>query len=110
MLMEHEKGRIETMENIKAYVDADGRVTQIPSKRKRKIYVLSYLADRIPEGQEFTEKEFSELLNSLHTFKDAATLRREMYDYFLINRDKNGSLYSVNADRLSVEELVNKYC
>ena len=98
------------MENIKGYIDADGRVTQMPSKRKKKIYVLSYLADRIPEEQEFTEKEFSELLNRLHTFGDAATLRREMYDYFLINRDQNGSLYTVNKDRLSAEELVEKYC
>lgn len=98
------------MENIKGYIDADGRVTQMPSKRKKKIYVLSYLADRIPEGQEFTEKEFSELLNCLHTFGDAATLRREMYNHFLINRNQNGSLYTVNKDRLSAEELVEKYC
>ena len=98
------------MENIKGYIDVDGRVTQMPSKRKKKIYVLSYLADRIPEEQEFTEQEFSELLNRLHTFGDAATLRREMYDYFLINRDQDGSLYTVNRDRLSAEELVEKYC
>lgn len=98
------------MDNIKGYIDVDGRVTQMPSKRKKKIYVLSYLADCIPEGQEFTEKEFSELLNQLHTFSDAATLRREMYDYFLINRDQGGSMYMVNKDRLSAEALVEKYC
>lgn len=63
------------MENIKGYIDVDGRVTQMPSKRKKKIYVLSYLADRIPEEQEFTEQKFSELLSRLHTFGDVATLR-----------------------------------
>lgn len=95
---------------IKGYLDADGRITQMPSKKKKKLYILSYLADCIPEDQEFTEKEFNELLNNLHTFGDAATLRREMYDFFLINRNQNGSLYAVNKDRLSAEALIEKYC
>lgn len=95
---------------LKGYLGADGRITQMPSKKKKKLYVLSYLTDRIPVEQEFTEKEFNELLNNLHTFGDAATLRREMYNYFLINRRQNGSLYAVNRDRLSVEALVEKYC
>ena len=97
-------------ESIKGYLDANGRITKMPSKKKKKLYVLSYLADRIPADREFTEKEFNELLNSLHTFGDAATLRREMYDYFLVNRRQNGSLYTVNKDRPSAEELVEKYC
>lgn len=95
---------------IKGYLDADGRVTQMPSKKKKKLYVLSYLAEHIPENQEFTEKEFNERLNELHTFGDAATLRREMYDFCLINRNQNGSLYTVNKDRLSAEALAEKYC
>lgn len=97
-------------EMIKGYLDADGRITQMPSKKKKKLYVLSYLADCIPAEREFTEKEFNELLNGLHTFKDAATLRRELYDFFLINRNHDGSLYTVNKDRLSAESLVEKYC
>ena len=104
------RGRNMELEDIKGHLDADGRVTQMPSKKKKKIYVLSYLADRIPTEQEFTEKEFSQLLDRLHTFKDAATLRREMYNYFLINREDNGSMYTVNKDRLPAEELVEKYC
>ncbi len=71
---------------IKAYLDADGCVTQMPSKKKKKLCVLAYLADRIPEDREYTEREFNEVLNGLHTFGDAATLRREMYDYFLTER------------------------
>ena len=42
---------------IKAYLDADGCVTQMPSKKKKKLCVLSYLADRIPEDREYTERE-----------------------------------------------------
>ena len=95
---------------IKGYLDDGGRITQMPSKRKKKLYVLSYLADRIPQDREFTEREFNEMLDDLHTFGDAATLRREMYNLFLINRNPDGSMYAVNKDRLSAEELVEKYC
>lgn len=104
------KGRIMESKIINGYLDENGRITQLPSKKKKKLYVLSYLADRIPEEQEFTEKEFNELLDNLHTFGDAATLRREMFNFFLINRNQNGSLYKVNKDRLSAEALVEKYC
>lgn len=95
---------------IKSYLDADARIIQMPAKKKKKLYILSYLADCIPENQEFDEKEFNKLLNDLHTFKDAATLRREMYNYFLINREQNGSVYTVNRNRPSAETLVEKYC
>ena len=95
---------------IQSLLDETGRLTKMPSKRKKRLYALSYLADRIPEEREFTEKEFTEFLNTLHTFGDAATIRREMYDCFLINREKDGSRYTVNRDRLSAEELVEKYC
>lgn len=95
---------------IQSLLDEAGRLTKMPSKRKKRLYALSYLADKIPEGQEFTEKEFNEFLNTLHTFGDAATIRREMYDHFLINREKDGSRYTANKERLSAEDLVEKYC
>lgn len=104
------KGEKMKLKSIEGYLDTQGRVTQMPSKRKKKLYVLAYLADCIPENQMFTEKEFNRLLDDLHTFGDAATIRRELYNYFLINREQNGSLYAVNKDRLSVEALVEKYC
>ena len=94
---------------ISGFIDGSGRLTALPSKRKKKLIALSYLADRIPEGAVYTEKQFNELLNSLHTFGDPATLRRELYDYFLVNRNKDGTAYSVNPYRPSEETLIEKY-
>lgn len=95
---------------IQSLLDEAGRLTKMPSKRKKRLYALAYLADKIPEDRKFTEKEFTEFLNTLHTFGDAASIRREMYDCFLIDREKDGSKYKLNRNRLSAEELVEKYC
>ena len=94
---------------IMGFVDASGRLTSLPAKRKKRLMALSYLADRILEDTAYTEKEFNEFLNTLHTFGDPATLRRELYDYFLINRENDGTAYSVNPDRLPAEALIAKY-
>lgn len=100
----------EFTKEIAGYLDAQGRVTQLPTKRRKKLLVLSYLADRLPPDMHCTERQFNELLNTLHTFSDPATLRRELYDYFLIDREQGGKGYSVNADRPSAQDLLDRYC
>ncbi len=95
---------------IRSFIDSEGRLTAFPSKRKKKLLALLFLAEKIPSGKAFTEAEFNRFLSGLHTFNDPATLRRELFDYFLINRDKAGREYSINPDRLSPEEILEKYC
>lgn len=94
---------------IKSYIK-NGKLTQLPSKRRKKLIALCWLADRIPEELCCSERGFNIFLNTLHTFGDPATLRRELYDFFLIDRDLNCTNYRVNPDRLSAEELIAKYC
>ena len=48
---------------ISGYMDEQGRITQMPSKKKKKLYLLCYLADQIPENQEFIEL----FHNTVHT-------------------------------------------
>ena len=86
-----------------------GKLTQLPSKRKKKLFALARLSEHISADRIYSEKEFNELLNELHTFKDPATLRRELYDYFLINRGTDGKEYRLNPDRPSLAELLKKY-
>jgi len=98
------------MKELSGCLDSEGRLALLPSKRRRKLAALSYIADRIEPGREYTEREFSAFLNTLHTFGDPATLRREMFDYWLINRAPDGTGYCLNPDRPSLEELYAKYC
>ena len=87
-----------------------GKLIRLPSKRKKKIFALVWLAEHIPSNRIYTEKEFNDLLKELHTFNDPATLRRELYDHYLINRSQNGTKYCLNPERPSLEELLAEYC
>lgn len=96
--------------DISGFINAEGKLTSLPSKKKKKLLALTWLAEQIPADREYSEKEFSDLLRTLHTFGDPATLRRELYDYFLIDRDLNGQRYCLNPERPSAEVLIEKYC
>ena len=95
---------------LKGCLDAEGRLTLLPAKRRKKLLALAWLAEQIPSGQFYTEREFNQLLNTLHTFGDPATLRRELFDYYLINREKGGTGYHLNPERPTIEELLARYC
>ena len=95
---------------LKACLDAEGRLLRLPVKRRKRLAALAWLAEQIPAEGRYTEREFNELLNRLHTFGDPATLRRELFDFFLIHRSPDGTDYRVNPERPSLEELVAKYC
>lgn len=91
-------------------LDAEGRLTMLPSKRRKKLLALAYLAEKIPPEGVYSEREFNRLLNTLHTFGDPATLRRELFDFYQIDRAQDGSEYRVNPERPGAEELLEQYC
>jgi len=78
---------------LRNFLDADGKLTAFPAKRKMKLYVLLYLAQKIPADTDFTEREINDILLTWHTFSDPATLRRELYDYRFLDRSRDGKVY-----------------
>ena len=44
-------------------------------------------------GRDYSERELGEVLRAWHTFDDPATLRRELYDGFFLDRDPQGRVY-----------------
>lgn len=83
-------------ENLKNFLDAQGRLTGFPAKRKRKVYALFYLAEKFQPNTVYSEQQVNELLLSWHTFADPATLRRELYDYHFLDRSLDGSSYRLS--------------
>lgn len=41
--------------NLKSFLDAQGKLTAFPAKRKRKLYALFYLAEKFQPGTVYTE-------------------------------------------------------
>lgn len=80
-------------EKLARYLDAEGRLKSWPSRRTYQLEALRYLAARLPEGVEWSERELNDLLKSLHTFEDWALLRRDLYEVRLIDRSRDGSRY-----------------
>ena len=78
---------------LKNFLDEAGRLKQWPSKQKLQLAAMPVFAKAIPAGRRFTEHEINELLNQLHTFDDAALLRRVLCDLGYLERTRDGREY-----------------
>lgn len=90
---------------MRNFLDANGKLTAFPAKRKMKVYCLFYLAGKFEAGREYTEREVNELLLDWHTFADPATLRRELYDYGFLDRSRDGKVYRLAEKQPAPEAL-----
>ena len=90
---------------LRNFMDADGKLTAFPAKRKMKIYCLIYLAEKFEEEKDYTERQVNDLLLSWHTFADPATLRRELYEYHFLDRSRDGKIYRVAEEQPTPEAL-----
>jgi hypothetical protein len=96
-----------TIEQIlRAFLDSDGKLKQLPSKRKMKIYASYYLATKLEKGKRYTESEINAAIGQLHTFGDHSTLRRQLCDDGYLNREKDGSAYWLSDPLPDPEELI----
>ncbi len=76
---------------VENYLAADGRLSQLPSKRKKFETICRYVAGAFEPGQRYTEKEVNQILGQFH--EDTATLRRGLNDNKLMSREPNGAVY-----------------
>ena len=90
---------------LRNFLDAEGKLTAFPAKRKMKLYALLYLSQKIPADTDFTEREINDILLDWHTFADPATLRRELYDYRFLDRSRDGKVYRLAQKQPTLEEL-----
>lgn len=86
---------------LSRFLDTDGSLVAIPSKRSKRLVVLDHLAQSFDLGIVYPEAEVNERLSRFHP--DVAALRRYLVDeQFLTRRDgfywRSGG--SVNLDRI----------
>lgn len=94
---------------IASFLDHAGCLAQFPAKRKKKNYALFYLASKFEKEKRYTESEVNALLDKWHTFRDAATLRRELYNAGFLDRETDGTSYRLAQNPPTVEELEKRF-
>ena len=76
-----EKYRKEVLSRFFKY----GRLTQIPTQRKKREIVLSEILNQFEMGREYDEREVNQIILRYH--EDYCTIRREMIAFGLVKRD-----------------------
>ena len=84
---------MEAKMDIKRFLDDAGKIKQLAEKKKVRVAILSYLAEKFAMNYNYTEKEVNEICDKWHTFGDYFILRRELIDNRLLCREANGSRY-----------------
>jgi len=87
------------MNELRNFLDADGRLKSYPAKYKLKMLSLYYLASKLESGRRYTEKEINHVLCEWHIFEDWAMLRRDMYDNRFLDRKSDGSFYWLETEQ-----------
>lgn len=70
---------------LRAFFDAEGRLTTIPARHAKRLVVLDVLAQRFEPGERYSETEVNNRLRDAHD--DVAALRRHLVDEGFLDRE-----------------------
>lgn len=76
---------------LKAYLNADGTLKQIPMDKKKLMVILNFIVDAFSFDATYTEKEVNTILRRFNP--DTAALRRYLVDHGFMARESDGSKY-----------------
>ncbi|HXH80865.1 DUF2087 domain-containing protein [Nocardioides sp.] len=79
----YDEARVE-QERLVARLFTDGRLAQVPAKRKTRAGALLEVLARFEPGRVYAEPEVNEVLSAVH--EDFAYLRRELVNYHYLER------------------------
>ena len=95
---------------LRPFLNEQGQLISLPAKNKKKLLAIWYLAERIPARRTFTEAEINDAIDDQTTFRDHATLRRELYNHHLLDRTNDGKTYWKEETELTLPEFLATYC
>jgi hypothetical protein len=72
-------------EVLRRFLDAEGRLHTIPTKRAKRLLVLDHLSQQFEPGRVYPEAEVVEILTGFHP--DHAALRRYLVDDLFLSRE-----------------------
>ncbi len=95
---------------IAQFLDAEGRITQLPQKHSARNAVLAYLSTKFCMNVDYTEHQINDICDRWNTFGDFFLLRRELIDNGLLGRERDGSRYwRVEVSSSSDNDSVDSY-
>lgn len=97
------------LRELQPFLNERGQLKNWPAKKKRKVLALWYLAGQMEMGKVYSEAEIHTLLDEWTVFHDPATLRRELFNHFLLNRTADGRQYWRAEEIPSLEAFLTKY-
>jgi predicted transcriptional regulator len=74
-----------------SFLDEEGRITTLPSQRKKFVVLLKHVAGAFEFGFVYDEKEVTEILSRFSD--DPVSLRRGLIDFKFMERKGDGSAY-----------------
>ncbi len=74
----------EDHQRVLSHSVVDGRITNWPTKRAKRLIVLEYLAQSFEPGEKYTEARVNAILRPFH--EDVAMLRRWLVDEYFLDR------------------------
>jgi len=86
-----EEKQEDVRKTLKAYLNADGTIKQLPQEGKKLLVILNYVLDAFAFDATYTEKEVNTILRRFHV--DTASLRRAFIDHGFLARESDGTKY-----------------
>ena len=90
-----EKEAAAYQEKMRRYYEGGGKLIQYPQKRPMRILALLKIAEQFEYGKQYTEKEVNEKIKESIAFNDVEMVRRELFEYKFLGRQRDGSSYWV---------------
>lgn len=78
---------------LQNYYNEDGKLIQYPSKRPMRVIALKKIAESFSLGEIYTEKDVNHYIRENIEFTDVEMIRREMFQYKILGRLRDGSRY-----------------
>lgn len=82
---------------LQNYYDEEGLLIQYPTKRPMRVIALERIAAKFEFEKKYTEKQINETIMNCIDFSDVELIRRELFQYGMINRLRDGSEYWLNS-------------
>ena len=95
-------------QDIRPFLQEDGRLIALPVKRRKQLTALYYLSTKFESDRTYTEGEVNDLLDDWTTFHDPATLRRELFNKYLLNRTNDCSSYWKESEIPALADFLAK--